>query len=208
MNSVRSIYFKHTWTGRSVCLDINIGIQINEFKNTINQRIMESLMVNNDYKIIIAGQELQEMAEPIDLASTNQLKSLDWGAFYIRPTDEPIPQSFLNRLNGMGTQRVSSDRSVGFTEFVGYAGSTGFIGYAGSTGSVGNTGTIVLNLHPVNLTNLECGICFQNYSLNNFLPWNNCSHYTSCCRTCISVWSDDCIRRSLSPSCPICRRGI
>ncbi len=146
---------------------------------------MERLKVNNNYEIITTGQELQEFAEPINLNSTDKISSFKYLSFYIRPVDEPIPESFLNTNSSRRrTLRVTSSET--------------------NIPVVSND----LPRSTVNLANLECSVCFQIYSLTNFLPWNNCCHYTTCCSSCISDWSNDCARRNMPPSCPLCRSPI
>lgn len=165
MNKFRCYYFKHVWTGITVQIVINCDIKINQLKNIINDKIIRKLKVNNDYEIIIVGQDLQELADPINLESINKLRSIKNELFYIRPINEPIPRDILMRESRSTTNLI-------------------------------------------NLTNLECVICYQNYSLNNYLSWINCSHFSSCCQSCITSWSNECLLRNLDSSCPICRRNF
>ena len=56
--------------------------------------------------------------------------------------------------------------------------------------------------------NLECGICYTNYSLLNFIEWRNCTHYKECCPDCTNIWRIRCLENNLPPSCPLCRKYI
>ena len=97
---MKTIYhFKNTWSGLMTQIELDKEMLICDLKNTINEEIKIKLMVNNDYKIIITNLELMELAEPIDMNSTNKLKSLNNTRFYIRPENVPVPQNILEREN-------------------------------------------------------------------------------------------------------------
>lgn len=206
MNNIRSYYFKHTWTGINIQIEINQEIQITELKNVINEQIMRNLRVNNDYKIIIAGQHRSELANPINLESINQLKSLNSEAFYIRPDNEPIPVAVLERESRRNIQRETEINII--TESRRNTNRPYGTNIRRSEERNNSPTQTERSVNLINLTNLECGVCYQNYSLNNYFPWNNCSHYTSCCPNCIINWSNECLRRNVEPSCPICRRNF
>ena len=91
--------FKHTWSGVVYSVKLNPELKINQLKNMINKHIKNKLRVDDNYKIIISGQYLGELAEPINLNSTNILNSLNCSSFYIRPNNDKILQCIRERQN-------------------------------------------------------------------------------------------------------------
>ena len=89
--------FKHTWSGVVYSVNLSPHLKINQLKNIINNHIKNNLRVDDNYKIIISGQHLGELADPINLDSTNILNSLNCSSFYIRPNNEEILQSIRER---------------------------------------------------------------------------------------------------------------
>jgi hypothetical protein len=162
MSPISIYYFKHTWTGLYACIELNKEISICDLKNTIDEQIKTKLMVNNDYKIIIVGQKLMELAEPIDLDSTDKFLSFGKRYFYIRPENEPIPHNILERKNRKNSQ-------------------------------------------------IQCSLCYQDYSQGRFSYWRGfyhntiCSDNNNCCQNCIENWIDTCTQRSVCVTCPFCR---
>ena len=87
--------FKHTRTGIKFDTNIEPTIPLNELKENINGLISSIMAINNNnYEIIIAGLPQKEMANPIDLNSMAQFKSIDKNIFYIRPIEETVPINY------------------------------------------------------------------------------------------------------------------
>jgi hypothetical protein len=103
-NNLKIYYFKHTITGATFTININPNIKIYQLKNIIKNQVINNLRINNNYKIIIAGQQLGELAQPIDTNSIESIRSLNTDAFYVRPIDEITPESFLD---GQVTERLN-----------------------------------------------------------------------------------------------------
>lgn len=84
--------FKHTWSGIKFNAIIEPNIPLNELKSNINENVSSIMGINNNnYIIIIAGLPQKEMANPINLNSTVEFKSINKTVFYIRPTKEVVP---------------------------------------------------------------------------------------------------------------------
>jgi hypothetical protein len=80
-------YFKHVETGETLVMGIKPETKINELK-TIFDTIASNLMIrDNNYEIVISGLSKGERADPINLLSTKQFKSLKNNVFYVRPKD-------------------------------------------------------------------------------------------------------------------------
>lgn len=60
----------------------------------------------------------------------------------------------------------------------------------------------------INIQNLECVICYKNFSLVNFMPWKNCDHYKKCCISCTNNWKRKCNENNSNTTCPFCRKNI
>ena len=171
--------FKHTWTGETVQIQLNPQILISDIRNNINEIIMCQLSVNNNYKIIIANQECMELAEPIDLNYKNNLKSLGIRHFYIRPDNQQIPKSVVDRER----RRINENNNSSYN-------------------------SLIDERNLITKRNLECGICYQKFSLLNFVKWRNCIHYENCCPSCVNIWRIRCLENNSIPSCPLCRNHI
>lgn len=193
-NKLEKYYFKHIWTGDYVYLILNSHLKISELKNQINQSIMKDLKINDNYEIISVGQS-EEINEPLNLNLDNKLYTLNNTCFYIRPLDVPISHQMLrreeqriNRINriNLSSRNILSNLPISSNNFT-------------------NSNRVIIG---ISITNLECGICYQNYSLVNFTPWKNCFHYENCCINCINNWTYICNKNRKKVSCPICRNNI
>jgi hypothetical protein len=171
MRTNKLYYFKHTWTGRIVQIELNQNTNINQLKQIINDIVIKDLKIINNYEIIIAGQYLQELAEPINLNSSDKLDSLGNVSFYIRPSHVSDDTLLFIKNSKFYKNPYRSNRFIKL----------------------------------INMENLSCGICYQNYSLDDFIPWTNCSHYNVCCISCINIWMSKCLENNIIPTCPICR---
>lgn len=97
LNNLKIYYFKHAIDGTTFTININPNIKIHQLKNIIKDQVINNLRINNNYKIIICGQQLRELAQPIDTSSLESISSLNTDAFYVKPTDEITPESFPDR---------------------------------------------------------------------------------------------------------------
>ena len=93
-----SFYFKHTWTGVYVNIDLNLEIYLCDLRTNINSIIIHNLNVN-DYDIVESGKNGSELANKIDESHNIKLHSFINKAFYIRPIHEPIPERILTNIN-------------------------------------------------------------------------------------------------------------
>ncbi len=58
------------------------------------------------------------------------------------------------------------------------------------------------------INNLECLICKNSFDLINFNSWTSCSHYNTCCQSCIDNWIKNCTNTNVIPTCPLCRNVV
>ena len=60
----------------------------------------------------------------------------------------------------------------------------------------------------ITIQDLDCGVCYQRYSINNFTPWTCCEHWKQCCTGCLDEWASRCIGNDRIVTCPMCRGFI
>ena len=63
------------------------------------------------------------------------------------------------------------------------------------------------NCHSITTNIIECVICDKNV-ISVLSNWTSCSHYRTCCNSCMSSWIISCQNNKIVPNCPICRRNI
>ncbi len=97
LEAIDTFYFKHPWTGQNFIKKIDTNIEINKLDNIIKNEIRTILNITGQYEFVEAGTYKKELANAIITNTNKKMDEFNRG-FYVRPTDVPIPEKFLNRI--------------------------------------------------------------------------------------------------------------
>ncbi len=219
-SNLKTCYFKHPWTGQKFTIGLDHNLELTELKRSIDELVFDNFGFR-EYDIVESGQEDREMAQPIRYSHGEKLNKYLCGGFYIRPIGVPIPQSFIDnheaRIRRRNAERnvvsniIPNNQVVPVTRII----QTPITLTAQSVQDQFVSRFRRPQIFPfspvspnlVSLSGLECGICYQTYSVNNFTPWT-CIHWKQCCTRCLDAWTTQCIRVGSEVTCPMCRCQI
>lgn len=198
--NLKSCVFKHTWTGQKFTVQLPWNFPLSELNSRIEQLVRDNFGITEPYEIVEAGLEYQELAEPLTFTPIEKINKYKHGAFYIRPIGVPIPESFLARREASRVARLNNERDRQLNILISSLASQG----------ISHTQHQLRLPEPVTMSGLECSVCYQSYSLNNFTPWTSCEHWKQCCTICMDRWALHCnqVNRDGITSCPMCRERI
>jgi hypothetical protein len=205
-SSLKTCYFKHPWTGQKFTIELDYNLELTELKHSIDELVFNNFGFR-EYDIVESGQEDREMAQPIRYSYGEKLNKYLYTAFYIRPIGVPIPQSFIDsyeaRIRRRNGERnsvsniISNNQVVPLTHVI----------QISSTLTAQPAQNQFVSPNLISLSGLECGICYQTYSVNNFTPWT-CIHWKQCCTRCLDEWTSRCFGVGSEVTCPMCRCNI